>query len=368
MGSIREYKKEDGSVSYHAEVRLRGNPPQRSVHRTRSLAKKWIQDTESAIRDGRHFKSTEAKRHTLGELIDRFINQWLPKHPKRQAKQTALLTWWKNRLGHLLLADVTPAVIAEARDALLSESTIRGTLRSSSTVNRYLAALSKAIGVAVKEWGWLDDSPMSKVAKPSEAPGRDRFLSLEEKDRLLDACRASTNPYLYPLVSLALLTGMRYGELVGLQWADVQFERGTITLRETKNGDRRVVPLIPTAAEIFKQLPGYGSSPAEQVFKSERRNGRKGIVSIRKAFQKALEIAQIDDFRFHDLRHTAASYFAMNGGATQGELMSLFGWRSVNMTRRYAHYSQKHIADLMQRAESTLVFTKSIEGGINGAT
>lgn len=365
MGSIREYKKDDGSVSYHAEVRLRGHSPQRETFRTRSLAKKWIQDTESAIRDGRHFKSTEAKRHTLGELIDRFITQWLPKYPKRQAKQAALLTWWKNRLGHLLLADVTPALIAEARDELLSETTIRSALRSSSTVNRYLAALSKAMSIAVTEWGWLDDSPMRKVSKPSEAPGRNRFLSFEEKDRLLKACQASTNPYLYPLVSLALLTAMRYGELVSLRWADIDFERNTITLRETKNGDRRVVPLIPAAVTILKQLPNSASSPADLVFKSERLNSRKGTVSIRNAFEKALKVAEINDFRFHDLRHTAASYLAMSG-ATQGELMAILGHRSPHMTRRYAHYSQKHIAELMQRAESALLLTRSVKEGFNG--
>lgn len=354
MGSIREYKKDDGSVSFHAEVRLRGHPPQRDSFRTKGLAKKWIQDTESAIRDGRHFKSAEAKKHTLGELIDRFISQWLPRYPKRQAKQVALLMWWKNKLGHLLLADVTPALIAESRDELLSETTVRGALRSSSTVNRYLAALSKAISVAVTEWGWLDDSPMRKVSKPSEAPGRNRFLSLPEKDRLLEACKASANPYLYPLVSLALLTAMRYGELVGLRWDDIDFERNSLTLHETKNGDRRVVPLIPAAATILKQLPNYASSPTALVFKSERLNSRKGTVSIRNAFEKALKAAEIDGFRFHDLRHTAASYLAMSG-ATQGELMAILGHRSPHMTRRYAHYSQKHIADLMQRANHNIL-------------
>jgi hypothetical protein len=110
-------------------------------------------------------KIAEAKKHTLGELIDRFITTWLPKYPKRQAKQTALLTWWKNRLGHLLLANVTPSILAESRDALLLENTRRAQLRSSSTVNRYLAALSKSFTVAVQEWGWLDSSPMPKVSK-----------------------------------------------------------------------------------------------------------------------------------------------------------------------------------------------------------
>ena len=85
--------------------------------------------------------------------------------------------------------------------------------------------------------GMLDDSPMRKVSKPSEAPGRERYLSLEEKNRLLEACKESTNPYLYPLVALAILTAMRYSELITLKWEDVDFKgRRTITLNEAKNG------------------------------------------------------------------------------------------------------------------------------------
>lgn len=354
MGTIREYPKADGSISYHAEVRLRGHPPQRESFRTRSLAKKWIQDTESAIRDGRHFKTTEAKRHTFGELIDRFISQWLPKNPKGQAKQTALLTWWKNRLGHLVLADLTASVIAEARDALLSETTRRKRLRSPSTVNRFLTALSKVFTVAVQEWGWLDDSPMRKVSKPSEAPGRDRFLSLDEKDRLLAACKESPNPNLYQLVTLSILTAMRFGELINLTYEDVDFCVGrSITLRETKNGDRRIIPLTEAAEEIFKQCPTYSQHATGLIFKSERKNNRSGVVAVRYAFEKALEVAGIKGFRWHDLRHTAASYLAMNG-ATQGELMAILGHRSPHMTRRYSHYSQKHLTNLLERTSHIL--------------
>lgn len=153
MATIRELVRKDGSCSYHVEVRLRGHPPQRATFRTRSLAKKWVQDVESGIRDGRHFKTAEAKRHTVGELIDRFVTQWLSKYPQRRDKQASLLEWWGKWCGHLLLADLTPAIIAKGRDQLLSETTARGVLRSPSTVNRYLSALGKALTVAVKEWG-----------------------------------------------------------------------------------------------------------------------------------------------------------------------------------------------------------------------
>ncbi len=354
MGTIREYKKSDGSVSYHAEVRLRGHPQERETFRTRGQAKKWVQDTESAIRDGRHSKTAEAKRHTLGELIDRFITQWLPKYPKGQAKQAALLTWWKNRLGHLVLADLTPNMIAEARDSLLVEHTKRKQLRSPSTVNRYLASLSKAFSVAVKEWGWLDDSPMRKVSKPSEAPGRDRFLSIEEKERLLAACKESANPSLYPLVSLSILTAMRFGELTKLKWEDVDFAIRSITLLETKNGDRRILPLTDAVKSTLKKCPSYTPNASGLIFRSHRPNNRSGTVSIRSAFEKALQVANIKGFRWHDLRHTAASYLAMNG-ATQGELMAILGHRSPHMTKRYSHYSQKHLSILMEKTSLKLL-------------
>lgn len=128
MGAIREVPKKDGTASFHAEVRLKGHPPQRGSFRTKKLAKKWIQDTESAIRDGRYFRSAEAKKHTVGELIDRFIAQWLPRNPNGIVKKTALLTWWKERLGHLLLVDLSPAIIKDDEHLVL-HSRIAGSSR-----------------------------------------------------------------------------------------------------------------------------------------------------------------------------------------------------------------------------------------------
>jgi integrase len=201
---------------FHVEVRLKGSRPERASFRTRSHAKKWIQDTESAIRDGRYSKVSEVKRHDVKEMIDRFIEQWLPRYPQRQAKQTALLGWWKKSCGHILLSDLTPATIAQCRDHLLNENTVRGGKRSPSTVNRYLSAFGKVLSIAVLEWGWIENSPIKRVAKPAEAPGRERFLSHEETDRLLAACAESLNKNLYPMVAISLLTGMRYGELTNL--------------------------------------------------------------------------------------------------------------------------------------------------------
>jgi len=109
---------------------------------------------------------------------------------------------------------------------------------------RYLAALSHAFSIAIREWGWTDDSPLRKVGKPKEPRGRVRFLDDRERECLLEACRASGSPLLYPIVVLAIATGMRRGELLHLRWDQVDFTRNIITLHETKNGERRAIPLV----------------------------------------------------------------------------------------------------------------------------
>ena len=194
---------------------------------------------------------------------------------------------------------------------------------------------------------------MRKVSKPSEGKGRNRLLSIEEKDRLLQACRLSPSPFLYPIVSIALLTGMRFGEIVNLKWEDIDFLNKIITLEKTKNGERRMLPLTE-AVENMLILFRKTDITSGLIFKPISPTNRNGVVDIRNAFMKALKQAQISDFRFHDLRHASASYLAMNG-ATQGELMTILGHKSPAMTRRYAHYSQKHVATLMERMHVNLL-------------
>lgn len=140
------------------------------------------------------------------------------KNPK--SKPSSKKCSWNGleRLGSYTLADVTPALIVKCRDELADGTTYRNTQRSPTTVVRYLSALSHCYSIAVTEWGWLEESPMRKVKKPRESRGRVRFLDDGERARLLDACKESSNPLLYPCVVLALSTGMRYSELMGLRW------------------------------------------------------------------------------------------------------------------------------------------------------
>ncbi|MGM0575081.1 MAG: tyrosine-type recombinase/integrase [Myxococcota bacterium] len=349
MATIQKRTGKDGTTSYRVLVRLKGHPTQRATFQRKMDAKRWAQQTEAAIREGRYFHRVEARKHTLADLVDRYVRDVLPTKPKSAAKQSGQLAWWKAELGPFLLSDVTPARLAEARDKLAGEETSQGNRRAPATVVRYLAALSHALTVAVKEWGWLDSNPMAKVRKPREPRGRVRYLSDEERDRLLRACADSRNPYLYPVVVLALSTGMRKGEVMGLRWRDVDLERGRVVLHETKNGERRVVPLVGKAREVMREHAKVRAMDTDLLFpgRRPRNGGARKPMNLRKPWVDALEAAGIEDFRFHDLRHSAASYLAMNG-ATPSEIAAVLGHKTLQMVKRYAHLSDAHTATVVE--------------------
>ncbi len=348
MANIQERKTKDGKVSYRAQVRLKGYPAQTATFLRITDARKWVQQVESAIRDGRHFKTAEAKKHTLGDLVDRYINEGILDAKKDGKKQKTQLLWWKEQLGVYLLSDITPALIAEYRDILLKGITYRGTKRSPSTAVRYLAALSHAFSVACKEWGWIDDSPLRKVSKPREARGRVRFLDQSERERLLQACQESKNSYIYTIVVLALSTGMRYSEIMNLTWKDIDLERKRIILHETKNGDRRVVSLAGHALELLIQHESKRRIDTVLLFPSQRGQKPQKSVNFRGSWQTALKKAEIADFRFHDLRHSCASYLAMNG-ASSPEIAEVLGHKTLQMVKRYAHLSEAHTAGVIEK-------------------
>ena len=354
MATIEKRETQDGKTSYRVKVRLKGYPVQTATFTRLTDAKKWVQDTESAIREGRHFKTTEAKRHTLGELVDRYTRDVLPAKQDGD-KQAAQLAWWKEQLGAYSLADITPALLAEYRDQLAGGITCRGTQRNPATVVRYMAALSHAFTIAVKEWQWLDDSPMRKVTKPKESRGRVRFLSDDERARLLTACKESSSPYLYPVVVLALSTGMRQGEVMGLTWDDIDLARGRAILHETKNGDRRAVHLSGHALEQVKELAKVRRLDTKMLFPEKARAGQKPQkpIDLRAPWEKALAKAEIENFHFHDLRHSAASYLAMNG-ATLAEIAEVLGHKTLAMVKRYSHLSDAHVSSVVERMNNKI--------------
>jgi len=359
---IRKYVKKDGTVTFHAEVRRKNAKPLRDSFDTLTEAKNWVRKTESAVLDGKRVLDNKSRKHTLSDLIERYMRLHLSKHPGRIKDQTTHLEWWKENYGKRILIDITPSLLADAKEELLNGVTSRNTPRTNSTVNRYFSTLSKAFTLAVQEWQWINENPFRRVSKLKENGGRDRFLSREELYSLFESCKKSKNSHLYGMVLIAVSMGLRFGETVNLRWKHIDFENGFVTLDNTKNGDRRVVPLPEQLSNYLRNLDSSKHSE-EFLFPSRDPARRHPPSMIRKAFQNALNQAGIEDFKYHDLRHTCASYLAMNG-ATQGELMEILGHRSPTMTKRYAHFSKEHISRVLQKASNNLIGNQGVD--LNG--
>lgn len=349
MASIQKRETKEGEVTYRVQVRLKGFPPQRASFERITDAKKWAAATESAIREGRYFRTAESRKHTFADLVDRYIKSVLPKKsPKAQVNQKQQLLWWKEQLGYHTLSDVSPALISEHRDALYNEELPGDKTRSAATVNRYLAVLSHAFNIAINEWGWIEDSPLRKVAKIKEPRGRTRFLDDDERKRLLDACKVSDNPHIYLIVVLALSTGMRKGEILSLTWSQVDLKQGRITLYETKNKEIRVVPLVGHAMDLLKAHNKVRPIDTDLLFPSADPTKRDRPEVMQKPWRRVIKEAGIENFRFHDLRHSAASYLAMNG-ATLAEIADVLGHKTLQMVKRYAHLSEAHTSKVVSK-------------------
>ncbi len=338
MASIRKREDGSGNVTYHVQVRLKGYPNQTASFERLTDARKWAAATESAIREGRHFKTAESKKHTLADLIDRYVEH-VSQNKKDSRNVERHLKYWHKELGAYALSDVTAALIVEARDKMKSLN------RSNSTMNRYMTSLSHCFTIGVNEWEWLENNPCRKIRKLKEPRGRVRYLSEAEKSRLLKSCRGSGSKDLYDAVVLSLATGARYSKLLGLMWNQVDIDRRTITLYETKNNEIRLLPIVGLALQIMEQRLIKRRFDTELVFPSTRDKDKS--IQLRDSFEKACKEADIKDFKWHDLRHTAASYLAMNG-ASLAEIAEVLGHKTLAMVKRYAHLSEAHTAKVVE--------------------
>lgn len=351
MANIQKRETKSGEVSYRVQIRIKGRPPETATFKRLTDAKHWAQQTEADIRRGKHFKTAEAKKRTMAETIDRYFHDVLS-HRENPVNQKTYLNWWKKQIGAYTLADITPALIVEKRNELVGSKNKYGRSVGSTTANRYTQALGHVYTVASKEWGWVSDNPVSNITKFKEGRGRVRFLSDEERIALLEACKCSENAFLHEIVVLALSTGARKMEILNLKWQDIDFERGVIVLHETKNGDRRVLPLQGYARELLKALHKNRILGCDYAFPSKKvKRDKVGKfiyqpIDIRTAWENALKKAEIEDFRFHDLRHSAASYLAMNG-ASLAEIAEVLGHKTLQMVKRYAHLSEAHTSSVV---------------------
>lgn len=353
MATIRERRGNRG-LRYECQVRLRGHPPITRTFSSLTHAKKWARDTESDLERGELVTNT-AHQHTLADTIERFLQQ------RSDLGRSAVmgLNWWVKNYGHRRLSAVTSVWITEMRDKLLGDRVVNSQdgktyRRGAGNANRLVTYLAAALGKGnrrkaggAQAWGWIRTNPASSVPKLPEPPGRVRWLSDEERGALLKACEASTESKLLPFVLCALSSGARAGELLSLRWRDVDLLGGRATIHTSKSGAGRTLYFVGSAIEKLrahaKVRPIHSDA---RVFASDA-TGRYPF-QYDDSFRAATMAAGITNFRFHDLRHTCASYLAQQG-ASLLEIGQVLGHKSQQTTARYAHLTRSHTEDLVAR-------------------
>ena len=293
---------------------------------------------------------------SVSELIDLYMAHYAGRDPTRVQR----LSWWKGQLGALRLQDVSDDHLHSAMEALSQQRgrywagkdadgapifKARKKAIAPATLNRYVASIGAVFTWSIKRRiapkGWIH--PCRAVERRTENNEQTRYLSDAERERLLETVKASPWPRMYLLVLMALTTGARKGELQGLRWADVDLERGLAHVGRSKNGDPKVLPLVPTVVE---ELRRWEAAPSSLVFPSNRRPDQPYAFEAR--WKDALRVAKIKNFRFHDLRHTCASMLAQSG-ATLLEIGDLLGHRQLQVTKRYSHLATSHKQALVTR-------------------
>jgi len=229
-----------------------------------------------------------------------------------------------------------------------------------ATVNQEIKRLRHMLNKAI-EWGYIRENPCKGIKNMKEPSGRIRYLSHDEMERLLKACDVSSlaekpnnkgrtfskiiSVYLKPIVQIAIHSGMRRGEILNLQWKDIDFKERRILLEQTKNNERRVIPMNETLYQVLKSFPVHLHQ--EKVFPDINGN----MVTV--AFERACKRAGIKDFRFHDLRHSFASYLTM-GGENLRTVQTLLGHKDLRITMRYSHLSPEHLREAVSRLDRSL--------------
>ena len=350
------YKRKDGK-SWRAVVRMKGYPTVCDHFDRKPEAEDWVRDTRNKIKLGQYKFDQHKKHHTFNSLLEQYIANGALEHHRSADDTRHHLSYWQSRFGSYDLVHITHEFIAKERLLLSNTPSASGKKRTNSTVNRYTASLSAIFTYATRQLRWISESPCIHLQKLKENPGRDRILSEAEIERLLDACRKSRSTYLYCIIILSLTTGARQGEILNLEWKDLDFNNRLAYLKQTKNGRPRSISLADPVIDELKRLYELRHPLKPLVFASKTAFGR---IDIKKAWQTVLRIAGITNCRAHDMRHTFAT-FAAAQGASNLELATAMGHRTLQMLQRYTHLDvqvtkrfSKNISEKILWTEPTL--------------
>lgn len=316
----------------------------------RRLADAILSKVKVQIVEGQYFEKAVAQSHTFTELMDRYEQE----HVLRKLRHRGVKGYMNNLrafFGDRTLADITPKLIVAYKNKRYEDG------KAPATINRELANLKKAFNLALREWEWCHQNPVTRVSMEKENNKRDRWLSEEEESRLLTACA----PWLHDLVTFALHTGMRMGEILELAWRGVDFTRRTVTVMRSKNGERRTIPVNETVLRVLKEKAKVRSLASDLVFCSKAFTPMESG-HLRRSFRLALIKAKIEEFHFHDLRHTFATRL-VQAGIDLYKVQQLLGHKSPIMTQRYAHHYPESLRDgveiLDRPRESSTVLAQS---------
>ncbi|WP_447601037.1 tyrosine-type recombinase/integrase [Nitrospira sp. Nam80] len=299
----------------------------------RRAAEMVLGETRRQLHDGAYRITLEQQQRTFGELMDRYLAE----HASKKASARSYVGYARRLRGffgdHTPLAEITPRLIVAYKNQLFAAEL------APASVNRHLATLKKAFNLAVREWEWCQKNPVLSVSMEREPIGRDRWLTLEEEERLLSACP----PWLRQIVLFALGTGLRMGEILAITWRAVDLSRRTVTVVRSKNGERRTLPINQTVLGVLKDRAKVRALQTDLVFPSQAQTPLEGS-HLRRAFRSALKRARIDDCRFHDLRHTFATRLVQDG-VDLYKVQRLLGHKTPLMTQRYAHHDPESLRE-----------------------
>jgi integrase len=321
-------------------------------------AEAYLGKVVAAKREGRYHDVFDVKKGnhtTFNELADEYVENYRTQRCFPRLKYY-LVRIYREAFGDRRLASITYLDLQTFRNQRKATPLRSGKPRTDATVNREMTTLKHILNKGV-EWGMLEHNPFTKGSRLilKENNHRLRFLTDAEVEALLKACP----PHLKTIVEVALLTGMRRGELLGLKWD--QIRNGFIYLTETKSGKARQIPVSDRLAQVFKELRQKNQLKSPHVFCDSL--GRR-FYEVKRSFASACRRAGLEDFRFHDLRHTFASHLVMKGIGLKA-VQELLGHADLKMTMRYAHLSQAHLKEAVAVLDNLGVDTKLTPNSIS---
>ncbi len=335
--------------NYFVDYYVNGERKREMIGPSKRDAKDFEGKIKAEIREGKYFDVKKSTKMTFKELLKGYFENYSNNHHKlssqgrHQTSSRNLLPFF----GKHLLKDITPSLVHQ----YIQKRKIKGV--ANATINRELALMKHAFSMAT-QWDWTSENPLKKVELLREPKGRVRYLSLEERESLLKAIPW----YIQPIVLFAMYTGMRKEEILSLKWSQVSLKDRMVYLEETKNGERRGVPINDTALAVLKDIGKIRSLHIEYVFFNPLTDNR--WQDIHHSFQRACKAAGIENFRFHDLRHTAASYLVMNG-VDLSVVKDILGHKTLDMTLRYTHLSPSYKIEASKKLDFAFLNEEELE-------